>query len=318
MKQSFDFLVVGAQKAGTTTIFEYLRRHPDVYLPPGKEAPFFSDDEHWHGGWQRYVRRYFATARDDEQWGTVTPQYMYGAPLQANGKASPRPEYVVPERIAGHSPAARLVAILRNPVDRAFSHYRMEVMRGAEQRSFDDAVAELLRPEQLDESRRRFEETTAYVTNGEYARVLAPYFELFGRDAILVCFQNDLAADPASTVAAVSRFIGVDDAFTPPNLGERFRVGASRRVMRGLDLYRVQEYLAATGAFRAAWRALPARLRTRVDETFKEAAYQVDVRNRVAGDEAERPSEETAARLREHYAPDREALRALIGTEPPW
>ena len=320
MKQSLDFVVVGAQKSGTTTLFEYLRRHPDVYLPPGKEVPFFSDDEAWEGGWELYVRRYFATARDDEEWGSVTPQYMYGtlSRTRADLATAERPERLVPERIASHSPGARIVAILRDPVERAYSHYRMEVMREVEQRSFAEAVDDLLEPEQLEQSRRRFSETEAYVTNGEFGRILAPYVELFGSERVLVCFAADLADDPATTVESVARFIGVDPDFRPSNLGERYRVAGSRRRLRRFDLYRVQERVASSRGIRAAWRALPHRVRTRVDSTFKEAAYQVDVRNRVEGEEADGPPPEAVARLREHYAADRETLVGLTGTEPPW
>ena len=60
MKQSLDFIVIGAQKSGTTALFEYLRHHPELYLPSGKEAPFFSHDSEWNDGWAEYVRRYFA------------------------------------------------------------------------------------------------------------------------------------------------------------------------------------------------------------------------------------------------------------------
>jgi hypothetical protein len=318
VKRSLDFIVVGAQKSGTTTLFEHLRRHPELHLPPGKEAPFFSDEEQWGGGWELYVRRYFGGAPDGARWGTVTPQYMYGTLSRGEARGVARPERIVPERIASHSPGARLVAILRDPVERAFSHYRMEVMRDAEQRSFAHAIDELLRPERLERSRRSFSETAAYVTNGEFGRILAPYFELFGRDRVHVCFSADLAAGAAGTVAEVARFIGVDGDFRPPNLGERYRIGGSRRRLRGLDLYALQERVASTRPIRAAWRALPRRVRTRVDETFKEAAYQVDVRNRVALADPEAPPAEVAARLREHYAADRETLRALIGAEPPW
>ena len=62
MKQSLDFIVIGAQKSGTTTLFEYLRRHPELFLPSGKEAPFFSHDSEWNEGWSEYVRHYFGLA----------------------------------------------------------------------------------------------------------------------------------------------------------------------------------------------------------------------------------------------------------------
>ena len=200
MKQSLDFIVIGAQKSGTTTLFEYLRKHPELFLPSGKEAPFFSHDTNWNEGWSEYVRHHFALATESKRWGTVTPHYMYGSLCEA---ASPdelaavsRPERLVPERIASHSPNARLIAILRDPVDRAYSHYRMERFREAESRTFEEAIDFLLEPRQLEQSRRQPDEVAAYVTNGEYGRILTPYFELFGKDRILVCFASDLASEP--------------------------------------------------------------------------------------------------------------------------
>src|SRR5439155_11141329 len=118
-------------------------------------------------------------------------------------------ERIVPERIASHSPEARLVAILRDPVERAYSHYLMERLRKNEQRPYQVAIDELLRPERLEQSRRVIVEQQSYVTFGEYGRVLAPYFELFPRDRIHVCFTRELAEQREQTLAAVLRFLVV-------------------------------------------------------------------------------------------------------------
>jgi len=322
VKQSLDFIVIGAQKSGTTTLFEYLRRHPELYLPSGKEAPFFSHDSEWNDGWGEYVRRYFALATDTERWGTVTPHYMYGSLYQADKPdslaAERRPERLVPERIASHSPEARLIAILRDPVERAYSHFRMERFREAERRTFDTAIEELLHPKQLERSRRQPTEVTAYVTNGEYGRILTPYFELFGKDRMLVCFASDLAAAPAATFSSILRFLDVASDFQPSNLGQRYRVAGSRRRLRRLDLDRLERRVASNRHLRSAWHALPAGLRQRVDRDFKELKYQSDVRNRVVERQTEAPLEEVEERLRAHFAIDREHLRTLIGREPPW
>jgi hypothetical protein len=322
VKQSLDFIVIGAQKSGTTTLFEYLRKHPELYVPAGKEAPFFSHDSEWNGGWSEYVRRYFARATEAERWGTVTPHYMYGSLYEA---AEPemlagvrRPERLVPERIASHSPEARLIAILREPVERAYSHFRMERFREAERRTFDTAIDELLDPTQLERSRRQPTEVTSYVTNGEYGRILTPYFELFGKDRILVCFASELAAEPATTFSSILRFLDVASDFQPSNLGQRYRVAGSRRRLRRLDLDRLERRVASSRHLRSAWHALPTGLRERVDRDFKELKYQADVRNRVVERQTAAPLEEVRERLRAHYASDRERLRMLIGCELPW
>jgi len=322
VKQSLDFIVIGAQKSGTTTLFEYLRKHPELFLPSGKEAPFFSHDTSWNEGWSEYVRHHFALATESKRWGTVTPHYMYGSLCEATNPdelaAVSRPERLVPERIASHSPNARLVAILRDPVDRAYSHYRMERFRDAETRTFEEAIECLLEPRQLEQSRKQPDEVAAYVTNGEYGRIMTPYFELFGKDRMLVCFASDLASEPAATLFSVLRFLDVSTDFQPRNLGRWYRVGGSRRRFRRLDLNRLERRAAASVPLRLTWRALPAGFRGRIDRDFKELKYQTDVRNRVVERDPGDAPRELRQRLRAHYVADRERLSSLIGREPPW
>jgi hypothetical protein len=172
-KDRLDFLVIGAQKAGTTSLFEYLRLHPEIHMPPGKEVPYFSDDGMVAHGWEAYLGQTFAGTDPSLSWGTASPQYMAGAVLMPAGPVGGAPERVVPERIRERLPEARLVAILRDPVARAESHHRMMRLRGEEPRSFDRAVAELLRPEALEQARREPTPTSAYVAWGEYGRILA-------------------------------------------------------------------------------------------------------------------------------------------------
>ncbi len=194
----------------------------------------------------------------------------------------------------------------------------MERFREAEARPFEEAVEELLQPAELERSRTRVSETAGYVTNGEYGRLLAPYYELFGDNRIIVCFTHDLAAEPGPTLASVLRFLGVSDAYAPDDLGRRFRVGGSRRRVRRFDLDRLEQRVAANRALRSAWHVLPDGLRDRLNGGFKELKYQADIRNRVVQPQAESRHEAAERRLRAHYADDRERLRALIGREPPW
>src|SRR5947209_8592328 len=118
-----NFLILGAQKAGTTALYAYLRWHPEITGPSFKEVSFF--DRHYARG-ERWYRAHFP-ARRRPFVGEASPSYLFH-PL-------------VPERVARLLPDARLVAILRNPVDRAFSHYQHEVSLGREPLSFEEAVA---------------------------------------------------------------------------------------------------------------------------------------------------------------------------------
>src|SRR5262249_10341775 len=80
-KEVLDFIVIGAQKSGTTTLFEYMRRHPELCLPVAKEVPYFSNDTRYREEWTTYLRKAFPFSDPECRWGTVTPQYMCGGIL---------------------------------------------------------------------------------------------------------------------------------------------------------------------------------------------------------------------------------------------
>jgi hypothetical protein len=325
VKDTLDFIVIGAQKAGTTSLFEYLRRHPEISLPAGKEAPYFSHDEVFERGWKGFLSK-AAFVDEASRWGTVTPHYMAGgvyepAPNVAEGVYDER---TIPLRIRERLPDVRIVAILRDPVQRARSHYKMGVMNGFEQRSFDDAIGELLQPEALERSRQRPDETTSYVTWGEYGRILSGYFDVFPSEQILVVFTDELESAPALLLRRVHEFIGVDPGFTPDNLTVKYRAGGTERRIPWLSPYRtsspqgLQRFAERRAAALAAWRRLPAAPRLRFKRGFEAFGYRLDLWNRRTGNEVSEPDSLTVERLTQHFAQDGARLTALLGTPPPW
>src|SRR6266480_7948081 len=121
-----DFLILGAQKAGTTALYAYLRQHPEITGPSWKEVSFF--DRHYARGEAWYRGNFPNSLRARGKLvGEASPSYLFH-PL-------------APERVAGLVPEAKLIALVRNPVDRAYSHYQHEVALGREPLSFEDAVA---------------------------------------------------------------------------------------------------------------------------------------------------------------------------------
>src|SRR5579872_5519596 len=131
VKDTIDFIVIGAQKAGTSSLFEYLRHHPELYLPPGKEQPYFSHEAIRRRGWADYMNKVFFDADPGRKWGTVTPQYMIGGLWEVSNPTPDGESYderTVPLRIRERAPQARLIAILREPADRARAQHRMAVM----------------------------------------------------------------------------------------------------------------------------------------------------------------------------------------------
>jgi hypothetical protein len=226
-----SLLVIGAQRAGTTLLFYHLRRHPDISGPRGvgtsvawgKELHFF--DERFTNGldWYRSffpleayrdVRRRF---RRDLVGCEGTPYYLFHP--------------AVPERVAATLPNARLVALLRNPVERAYSHYQLMRRSGREKLSFGDAIEaeeERLAGERervlADPGfRARHHRDHSYVARGLYAEQLERWFAHFPREQVLVVRAEDLRARPAEIFAQVLRFAGVRRAttrtFRPRNVG---------------------------------------------------------------------------------------------------
>jgi hypothetical protein len=296
-----DFVVIGAQKGGTTTVFEHLRSHPDLYLPADKEAPFFNRPELYSHGVEHLFATYFPQPLPAGRLlGTVTPQYMCVA-----GCAS---------RLATAFPACLLVALLRDPVDRAYSHYRMAVRRGQETRSFDDAIAAMLSgPEAIAAARESTALGETYVAWGEYGRVLGEYLDRFERDHLLITFTADLERDPGGVITAIMEFLGVAVRL-PAGLGERFHVGGSQRRFPN-----VQRRLRRSPVG-WLWKRIPQGTRSRLFIRFDHWNVRRDAGEPGDAGAAGGPrwSVETERRLREHFARDETELAVRHGVELPW
>lgn len=321
MKEALDFIVIGAQKSGTTSLFEYLTRHPELSLPTGKELPFFSDQDARERGWSDYMRKAFAFAEPDSRWGTVTPQYMVGGLLDTPNPSSDgalHDERTIPLRIREQIPEVHLIAILRDPVERALSHHRMVTMEGIEQRAFDEAIEQLLQADALEAARRSPQEETGYVAWGEYGRILSGYLEVFPREQILVLFTQDLEIAPEQLLARVHEFLGVSSDTMPENLGRRYRTGGSGRRLSWLRPYAIQRAVTQQNTMRTLWHKLPERTRRRIDRQFIRAAYGFDLWNRRRAHAAEEPDPTTMKRLQEHFAADAGRLEADFQLTVPW
>jgi hypothetical protein len=194
-----DFLVIGAQKAGTTALYAYLRWHPDIVGPFWKEVSFF--DRHWWRG-EAWYRGQLPLRTEGKLVGEASPSYVFH-PL-------------APERVFALVPDVRLVMLVREPVERTYSHYQHEVALGREPLSFEDALErerERLRGEveRLRADPRAFSRAWwdhAYVARSLYADQLERWFEFFPREQVLVVTTEELGTRPAETYASVLAFLG--------------------------------------------------------------------------------------------------------------
>ena len=188
-----DFVVIGAQKGGTSFFYRLLIGHPLVRPAVVKEVHFFDRRFAKGPGW--YWRCFPQPKRKNGRetiTGEATPFYLF----------DPR----VPERMAETVPEARLIALLRNPVDRAYSHYRMQVRRGIEQRSFAEAVREEMEGK----------EGHSYLARGLYAEQLARFSAFARRGRLLVLCSEDFFANRREVFHRALGFLGLPS--TEPKL----------------------------------------------------------------------------------------------------
>ena len=193
-----DFLVIGAQKAGTTALYAFLRRHPGITGPPWKEVSYF-DRQYARG--PAWYRGNFPLRSRGRLVGEASPSYLF------------HPD--APARAAALVPQARLVALLRDPVERAYSHYQHERALGRERLSFEDALdreeerlageLERMRGDPRYFSHAWWNHT--YLARGRYAEQLERWLEHYPRESLLVLPNEELASRPAETYATVLAFL---------------------------------------------------------------------------------------------------------------
>jgi hypothetical protein len=322
------FLVIGAQKAGTTALFEYVRRHPQVHMPLEKDIAFFNRDGMYRRGWDWYEETVTRNAPDGTVCGEASTYYMGGTPygdIIANETKEPRRrsndeplEDVVPKRIKKSLPDVKLICVLRDPITRAYSHHRMMALEKAELRSFDEAVTEILGPGAMEQARAVPTRTNNYLVNGEYGRILAGYMRVFPREQLMAITSDQLSTSTGETVGAFFEFIGVDPDFVPDNIDTKYRLAAEKERIKGFSLDRLQMALARNRVAKALWHALPRGLRNWIDRGFRVASYRVVMWNAKRGVSGEEMSPEVRQMLIDHFRPDGEALESLLGQRIPW
>jgi hypothetical protein len=248
-----NFLVIGAAKAGTNALFHYLRQHPQVYMSPWKEPKFFafeSRDEltfRAANGREAPVNATVILDRDEYE------RLFDGARGElALGEASPHYLYVekAPARIKSLVPDMKLIAVLRNPIERAFSSYQHLVRDGLE--PLDFAAALDAEPERIAEN---YAFLYRYTDLGFYTRQLDRYQQLFPRERLLILLYDDLRHDPRASCGQIFSFLGVDETFEPTG-SEDYNVSG---VPRNRLLHRLLNPSAPTK--RRLWQATPGRLR---------------------------------------------------------
>ena len=221
------FIVVGANKGGTTSIYHYLKQHKQVYLSPVKEPHFFSKDidvnlfkrefaqnklqdidkyvngemkEEFHAAFIRDIEQYkklFSKVQDQKAVGELSTSYLFSE--------------VAAKEIKALIPDCKIIICLRNPFDRAYSHYRMNLWTG-NSNEFDFYKALV---EDYDYKPKVWGNAHLYTEIGLYYQQVKRYLDLFGKDNVKIIFTEDMKKNAAQVVKELYEFIGVDSSFVP-------------------------------------------------------------------------------------------------------
>jgi hypothetical protein len=325
--QSINFLIIGAQKAGTTSLFEYMRRHPEIYMPPEKEIAYFEADLAYRRGFNWFQSQVTGAAPPGVRCGTASVGYMTGTPFRdiplddwapEQTSVEGRIEDVIPERIREVLPDVKLLCVLRDPVQRAISHHRMAVLDGLESQPFDTAITHLMEPRAMQHARSVATGYNGYIARGEYGRILAGFLRLFSREQLKVIFSTDLAEHTRHVLPEVFDFIDVSSDFLPPNLDKRYRVGATQPRIRGLNVKMWQERLAGVQLAQRSWHRVSPRSRGSISRAVGVASYRVELWNARRDPKPEQVDPSVTDALIEHFRADSEALADLLAVEVPW
>ena len=255
-RQLPNFLILGTAKAATSSLYVYLKQHPDIYLSSITELNFFAHegrDLHFRGPrdleyiwsdslvatYQDYCRQFENVARETAV-GEVSTHNLYSE--QA------------PALINRYLPNVKMIAMLRHPTDRAFSAFAHMVRDGREET--DDFRTALARePARIHDN---WEPLWHYKSMGFYGAQLSRYLNVFNRDQIRVYIYDDFMAQPLAVMQDIYRFIGVDAAFVP-DMSEKYNVSTMARSRR------LQEMMMGKSRVRSALRSLvPAGARSRI------------------------------------------------------
>jgi hypothetical protein len=191
-----NFLCIGAQKAGTTLLYEILKQHPQIFLPQIKEVHFFDIDENFCRGIEWY-KEHFSGSEHSEFVGDITPAYIFF-------------DYV-PERIQTTlGTHIKLLTLLRNPVDRAYSHYWMSFKRGYEKLPFEEAMI-------MEHSRMRkgyFEKSHfSYTSRGFYSEQIKRYLSFFSKKNMMILILEEFIKDVKVSIKPILDFLGCTAPF---------------------------------------------------------------------------------------------------------
>jgi hypothetical protein len=275
-----NLVIVGGLKCGTTSLHHYLNLHPDIAMSRPKELNFFVAELNWPLGREWYAGHFDPAAAVR---GESSPHYTN------------RPRFEgVAGRLAETVPDARLIYMVRDPIDRMLSHYLHNVGGGYENRPLEQALSD---PD------------TAYVDRGRYFFQLEPYLERFDGESIELVTREELKSDRRATLRRVFGFLGVDEGFSSPQFEREWETGTARTTGR----FRVMDRAVRMPGLRALDRnfdRLPEGVRWAVERVVHDPGAGAAPKPQLPAD--------LGASLADLYRPDVERLEEWSGRSFGW
>jgi hypothetical protein len=196
-KRTVDFVICGTQKGGTTALDAYLRDHPEVCMANRKETHYFDNEEYFRYQNPDYSKyhAFFSPTKRHRIIGETTPIYMYWRES--------------PKRIFEYNPEIKIIIILRNPIDRAYSHWNMERLRNADNLPFKKAIYT-----EIDRCRKALpyqHRVFSYIDRGRYLEQLRRIWTHFSKERTLILKHEDLKNSPLATLGQVTSFLGITE-----------------------------------------------------------------------------------------------------------
>lgn len=278
-----DFIIIGAAKSGTSSLVQYLMRHPQIFMSANKEPEYYSRDAVYAQGIDWY-RGLFAAARDDQICGEGSTTYS---------RWPHTPD--VPERIERDIPGAKFVYIMRHPVARTYSHYAHHMRTGVTM-TFEQAL----------------ERDAIYVDCSRYIRQIERYLQRFDRERFLFLFQHDLKNDPRSILDRTQKHLAVKPCDLMAGGEASFNVGGPDHYLRNRTTKRLRRVKPIS------WLAdrMPAGVKDAAFSLLKRSfiGRRIEAENQIPP-----MKEETRRRLLDLFADETAQLERFLDVElPAW
>jgi len=190
-------MIIGAQKAGTTSLQNYLNEHPEILGHPQIEFGFFKDDAMYANGYEKEFSRHFTAGNINTAKAVVAKNTgMYDSEKAL-------------ERLRQHNPDCKLVFIVREPVSRAYSSYSMEKFNGLLTRDFSE-IKDVIEEKRFDDMMYRF-----FIRLGLYSEFLKSIYKFFPENQVKIVLFEKLGKDPAGVCREIFQWLNIDPSFTP-------------------------------------------------------------------------------------------------------